>query len=303
MRVALVLSLSLLVPFAASADASPRARAVPGKIVFSADGPGSIDLWVVRANGEGRRRLTRRQGSDFEPRWSPSGRRVAFLGHGPHVPDAPRGEIYVVNADGSALRRLTRNQAGDSSPTWSPDGRKILYVRHAAQALGTSDLFVAPSAGGRSRRLTRTPACEWDPDWSPDGKRIVVALRCGGRLDGRIAVLKADGSGTRVITPTRGYGPVWSPDGHRIAFISDSIRLVNPDGTSERRVLDDADTSTLSWSPDGSMLAFTKLVTTTCPEGEVSVHLIYVVSIRGGRPRPVSRVACNGGDHSPDWHR
>jgi Tol biopolymer transport system component len=82
-----------------------------------------------------------------------------------------------------------------------------------------------------------------------------------------------------------------------------SIRLVNPDGTAERRLLDDAGTSTLSWSPDGSMLAFTKLVTSDCPEGEVDVHLIYVVSIRGGSPRPVSRDACNGGDQAPDWHR
>jgi Tol biopolymer transport system component len=82
-----------------------------------------------------------------------------------------------------------------------------------------------------------------------------------------------------------------------------SIRLVKPDGTAERRLLDDAGTSALSWSPDGSMLAFTRLVTSTCPEGEVEVHLIYVVSIRQGSPRPVSRDACSGGDQSPDWHR
>ena len=300
-RISLALALFLLIPFAASADASPGAGGIPGKIVFWSDRSSSIDLWVVRANGEGLRHLTRRQGSDFEPSWSPRGDRVVFQGYGP---PAPKGEIYVVGAKGHGLRRVTRNTADDYAPTWSPDGQRILFVRTAR---GNSDLYVMRSAGSRPRRLTYTSVCEREPDWSPDGKRIVVTFGCDAV--GRIKVLNADGSGARFPTKIEGRGPVWSPDGRKIAFTDDvlggSINIVNADGSGHTTQLSVPVASTgLSWSPDGRMLAFSKTTRPNPDCGDVAeVQLIYVVALKGGSVRRVTKDACGQGDYSPDWHR
>ena len=58
-------------------------------------------LYVVNADGTGKRRLTRPLMVDFGvPSWSPDGRTLAFTGVG--------ADIYTVHADGTGLRKLTR---------------------------------------------------------------------------------------------------------------------------------------------------------------------------------------------------
>src|SRR5690606_14043233 len=64
-------------------------------------------------------------GDDGEPRFSPDGRRLAFLRR------AETTELWVVPADGGAERRLTDTTAfplGVSAPYWSPDARRIAFV-------------------------------------------------------------------------------------------------------------------------------------------------------------------------------
>jgi Tol biopolymer transport system component len=111
------------------------------------------DLWLSGAEGENGRRLL--GDPDFQalagPRFSPDGRRIAFVGvGGPTQPpvrrDARRGSplawlaprvaaahgipwnLWVVNVDGSELRRLTNELEVDLPTTaWSPDGKWIAF--------------------------------------------------------------------------------------------------------------------------------------------------------------------------------
>jgi dipeptidyl aminopeptidase/acylaminoacyl peptidase len=59
-------------------------------------GPEHTDVYVVRSNGRGLRRLTRRGGE--APTWSPDGRSIAFV--------RPDGDVFVVKAAGGRSRRL-----------------------------------------------------------------------------------------------------------------------------------------------------------------------------------------------------
>jgi len=81
------------------------------------------DIYVMNADGSGKRNLTHDALQNAEPVWSPDGRRIAFVSR-----RDGKAEIYVMNADGSGKRNLTRNPAKDVSPSWSPDGRKIAFV-------------------------------------------------------------------------------------------------------------------------------------------------------------------------------
>jgi TolB protein len=66
----------------------------------------NVELWTMRANGSGQRRLLVRPATDdLAPRWSPDGSRLAFVARSATDPEAaPR--ILVVRADGTGVNAI-----------------------------------------------------------------------------------------------------------------------------------------------------------------------------------------------------
>ena len=176
------------------------------RIAFAGAGLGRQGIWVMSADGRGQRRLTNRAG-DGEPTWSPDGRRIAFrrdLGES--------FDLWVVPAAGGTARRLFGGRTtSELSPDWSPDGRQIAFQGNRG---GVNQIWILTLRTHGVRRLTRG-AASFQPDWAPDGTRIAYATQ------GRIAVARADGRGTRLLptgVPRSAYNPAWSRDGRQIAF-------------------------------------------------------------------------------------
>jgi TolB protein len=64
---------------------------------------GGWEVWVMNADGTGRRMLTRNDVNDWGPSWSPDGRTILFLSGRNNVYD-----VYAMDANGSNVRRLTK---------------------------------------------------------------------------------------------------------------------------------------------------------------------------------------------------
>jgi hypothetical protein len=103
-----------------------------GRIAFNAWGPGggNQDIYVVRADGSGKQRLTTDPAQDLTPAWSPDGKRIAFrrLGDQPNV-----DEIWSIAADGGDEELLSRDPGAADDVTsgggaWAADGR-IAFMR------------------------------------------------------------------------------------------------------------------------------------------------------------------------------
>jgi CxxC motif-containing protein (DUF1111 family) len=63
------------------------------------------------------------------------------------------------------------------------------------------------------------------------------------------------------LTPTTGNFPAFSADGSRVAFInSGNLWIVNNDGTNPNVITFDGTDSSPTWAPDGSKLAFSRVV-------------------------------------------
>ena len=105
--------------------------------------PTKLEIWVMGADGSGKRQVTRNGKASFAPFFFPDGKRIIFSSN----LDDPRGrdfELYAINADGSGLERLTFNDTFDGFPMFSPDGRKLVFAsnRNAAKQ-GETNIFIA----------------------------------------------------------------------------------------------------------------------------------------------------------------
>jgi len=140
--------------------------------------------------------------NDFQPRFSPDGRTVAFVSD-----RLGARAIWLSRPDGSGLRQLV--PLGEH-PAWSPDGQWIAYTSGTEVGRQT-DVFVISTLGGGPRRLTFDPADDRQPAWSPDGQWIYfVSSRDGGT---RVWRQPSSGGVPERVSLLEGTGPALSPDG------------------------------------------------------------------------------------------
>jgi TolB protein len=244
-----------------------------GRIVFSDD---TNDIWSMRADGSHVRRLTNAPAMEFDPTWSPDGKRIAYRHQ---VGDDATTEIFVMDADGSQQTNLTRNEVADWGPDWSPDGDAIAF--NSAMKTGGVGLYgyiVAPDGSGL--RLISHHYVEY-PAWSPDGSRIAFMAQepgaSGSNPDYNIFVMNADGTDITRLTDAPGEDgwPAWSPDGSQVVFSSgrddcsisqsadcrstgdigpwEDAWIMNADGSRQHRLADEF-AQFFAWSPDGEAI-------------------------------------------------
>jgi len=103
------------------ADGDAPAISSRGELVYTKDD----HVWTAPLTGEGKpEQLFFDRGRDGELRWSPDGRRLAFVSN--------RGDhafIGIFTSKSEPLTYLAPSTGRDLSPRWSPDGTRIAFVR------------------------------------------------------------------------------------------------------------------------------------------------------------------------------
>ena len=161
-------------------------------------------VYVVPVGGDEPRQFTVAEGVDSQPRWSPSGDRLAFVST--RGADDDRPQLWVMPTDGGEAGRVTDVVGGVSEIAWSPDGTRISFAQSST-----------PEDREEGRDLSLDGE-EYEPE-DPD-PRVVDRLvyRAGQRyLDGRRShVYVADLEGDSVERLTDGdydhTGPEWGDE-------------------------------------------------------------------------------------------
>jgi len=216
-------------------------------------------LWMVSWEGDEQLQLTHGSKSASTPRWSPDGRKLAFITSGPD--DDDEDQVWVFDLRGGAPAQLTDLPGSVSDFSWSPDGTRMALVAEL-----------------------KDEEEEKDKDEDEKPKPIVITdyhfkADYEGYLTGpereRIYLFDIAAKSFEALTGDARFdesGPTWSPDGARIAFVSnrddDPGRTENPDiFVAEAKPaaplvrlteFKGSDTGPLTWSPDGERVAFVR---------------------------------------------
>ena len=165
-------------------------------------------VWLVDVATGRETPLAAGKGSHQSPRWSPDGKRLAYVssdGEG-----AP--QLYVEWVESGRTARITGLPDSPGSLAWSPDGKAIAYTMRVP---------------GDATKLGSAPAKPEGAKWADD---LQVIDRESYRADGggyaqpgfdHVFVVAADGGAPRQVTfgNWSDAGPLsWSPDGRRIVF-------------------------------------------------------------------------------------
>lgn len=247
------------------------------KIAFTTDRDGNPEIYSVFADGAGLTRLTSHLANDDEAVWSPDGQRIAFTSD-----RSGTQQLYVMNADGSNVVRITDVENlgwgyGPSSPTWSPDGASIAF---SMASNGSTNIWRVTASGGTPSLLYSAPGLDFQPSWSLHGTQLaLVSDYAAYDFVFDVYLVNADGSGltqlTRDIFDKTDYlRPSWSPRGDKLAILITKrvgvfdylahVGVMTPDGSGITPLIEAATTDSgagegmkTSWSPDGTMIAFT----------------------------------------------
>jgi dipeptidyl aminopeptidase/acylaminoacyl peptidase len=223
-------------------------------------------IWLVDLDAGSQTPLATGPGSSYSPRWSPDGKRLAYV-----ATDGGRSQLYVHWMQTDQAARITDLTETPEELEWSPDGRFIAFIMRTPDekaSLGTpvpkpeganwaepltiitdikyradgegylkpgyAHAFVVSAEGGFPRQLTFGAYNEDGPlAWTPDGRYVLVSGNRteGWKRDPVTSEIYQVSVADAVVTPlTERVGPDRvprvSPDGKKIAYLGFNDRLL-----------------------------------------------------------------------------
>jgi Tol biopolymer transport system component len=167
-------------------------------------------LWRSKVDGSERLQLTFPPLFVAQPRWSPDGTRIAFMGQQPGKPFS----VYVVPGEGGTPEQPVPGEGAD--PNWSPDGNSLLFGREPHGEPAGSGKLVLEIVDLRTHAISKVPGSEelWSPRWSPDGRHI---LSLSADHKDRPMLFDVETQKWTELVVVVGW-PEWSHDGDHIYF-------------------------------------------------------------------------------------
>jgi dipeptidyl aminopeptidase/acylaminoacyl peptidase len=178
-------------------------------------------LWIGPVDGTAPPRPLTTGTRDSAPRWSPDGRRLAFMRVVEKDGKPQPAQVYLLDLSGGEARRLTDLPRGASSPAWSPDGRTIAFAstthpKDLARRAAATEKEPPPESDVRV--ITRA-VYRWNGAGYVDPERLAhiwsVAVPSGSEPPAAARQLTSG--------PFEEQGFVWSPDGQWVYFTSSRV--------------------------------------------------------------------------------
>ncbi len=177
-------------------------------------------IWVVSAEGGEPRQLTRGDGSDTRPRWSPDGKSLAFI--------STRGgnsQVWILPLDGGEARPLTSLSTEANGVTWAAHGDTLLFTSQVYPDCADEDcnarrLKEAAESKVKAQIFTELLFRHWD-SWREGRYTHLFSISAKGGTP-RDLTPGAYDSPTFFLGAPDGYGI--SPDGSEVCYTSNRTK-------------------------------------------------------------------------------
>jgi len=173
-------------------------------IIFSLSTGDSVDannIWIMKADGSGLKKVTNMKWLQHEPSWGPNGDWVYFLsGKGGQTHDIWRSSLTNRNVE-----QLTAGQLYHFDITVSSNE----MLAYSSNRSGVYEIWTQPIYG-KPKAITNSPGLDARPSWSPNGEHIVYESARGGVIN--IWMMSEDGGNAKQLTHNKvgARFPVWS---------------------------------------------------------------------------------------------
>ena len=257
-------------------------------------------IFTIRSDGTELSRLVEEPRETFYPKWSPDGRRIAFLGLNPI---SFNYQLYIMEYETGEINIVPTDHVGYFA--WATDSRMIAYSEEVDslyyyQNFTPSKINLIDIFDFQPQLLYEAPWRVLDIEGSPTGNSFLVlsSLQDGPRslylidLDGNIIDLMPEGDIIRYMA--------WHPNGRQIAYSSYEnsiektvIRVIDLNDMDEYVLFStEESTSEPLWSPSGDLIAYNRF------HDSVS-YIVYITDLRSGNTWPISGRGDNC--HTPLW--
>jgi dipeptidyl aminopeptidase/acylaminoacyl peptidase len=224
------------------------------------------ELWMVGYDGQNDVQLTYGKDSAGNPQWSPDGRYLSFTSS--REGKAKGSQVWLLDRRGGEARQLTEVKEDLGGYSWSPDSKTLLLSLRVKEE-------PEPEKGGKPVPpkpivLDRFHFKEDVEGYLTEKKDHLYLFDVESKKLSKLIGPQPE-KDKPIDERYEESQAVWSPDGKQVAFVSnqsvpDPDRTVNSDvfvvdakaGSTARKLttFTGADEGPLSWSPDGTMIAY-----------------------------------------------
>lgn len=160
--------------------------------------------------GIDQRVLTRSEGRDRQPTYSPDGRGVLFSSN-----RSGNLDLWRMDLETGELRQLTDDPGQDYDPGLSPDGETLVWT---SDRTGNFEVWIADADGSGGRQLTRDGVDAENPTMAADGEWVVFWSSHPEKSG--VWKIRPDGSDLSMVAKGQFANSEVSPDGRYVAYLS-----------------------------------------------------------------------------------
>ncbi len=225
---------------------------------------GQRDIFIVSIDGKEVKQLTKSEGSNYSPAWSPDGKKLAFISTRDGNP-----QVYIIELETGKVEKVTDVALGADGVVWSPDGRYLAFTSQVYPDCPDNDCNAKrekekETSKVKAKIFTRLPFRIWNR-WIDDKRNHLFVLDL---TTGKVVDVTPGDYDTPPIDLGGKIDYAFSYDGKEICFVRNTDTMIaistNNDlfitspvgGEIKKLTKNKANDNQPVYSPDGRYIAY-----------------------------------------------